>query len=332
MPTRIECVPRCGKAAVMFAVCLLASLCVMPASFAQSNADSIDLRPLWAEGQAATYEFTNLRESRSSLELPDRTVDTNFAIRSEGSVRWTVNRVNDDGSAECTMTLEWMAATLTLPDGQTMVNDTRKARGDEEVMHGLLKAMAGKPLAIKVGPDGMIVGVDGLKAMRDAADDADMVPDERDFNETATELAVLAGVPVSIGIGDDWSVDHVWNFGIVGMDIGTLEQRWSYTLDGVETIGGVPVAVVRGEADRIKLDPSAVAEQQPEGMPDVSVRLTDSSATSQVLFDLTRQEAVGRYATLSATLAMRIPLPNGRTIQRTVTETIEGTTIRVAED
>ncbi|MEM1445568.1 MAG: DUF6263 family protein [Planctomycetota bacterium] len=307
-------------------------LAFTPSVCAEALEDTIDLRPRWTEGQAATFEFTNLRSSTSSLALPDRNIDTEFAIRSEGQVRWEVQRVNDDGSAECEMTLEWMSATLTLPDGETLTNDTRKGSGDDETMHGLLKAMAGKRLKIEVAPDGTIASVDGIKAIRDAADDAEMVPDERDFNETATELAVLAGVPEPMSVGGDWSVDQVWNFGIVGMDIGSLEQSWTYTLEGVEEIEGVPVAVVRGATDRIKLDASAVAEQQPEGMPEVDVRLTDSEATSQVLFDLTRNEAVGRYATLSTTLDMRIPLPNGQTIRRSVTETIEGTTVRIQED
>ncbi|MEM8782951.1 MAG: DUF6263 family protein [Planctomycetota bacterium] len=299
---------------------------------AQTDQGGIDLRPRWTPGQAATFEFVNLRSSTSSLELPDRTIDADFEIRSEGQVRWVVDRVEEDGSARCTMTLEWMSATLVTPDGQTLTNDTRKGSGDDPTMHGLLKAMASKALTITVAADGTVTAVDGLKAMRDAADDAEMVPDEVDFNETATELAVISGVPGLIAVGDDWSVEHTWNYGIVGMDVGSLDQEWTYTLEGVETIEGVAVAVVRGEADRIKLDASAVAEQQPEGMPDIGVRLTDASATSQVLFDLSRREAVGRYGTLATTLELRIPLPNGQTIRRTVTETIEGTTVRMAEE
>ncbi|MEM7575921.1 MAG: DUF6263 family protein [Planctomycetota bacterium] len=314
------------------AVCLLLaySVFVTPA-YAQTVENGIELRPRWTPGQVATFEFTNVRDSRSSLQLPDRTIDTDFEIRSKGRVRWEVEKVNRDGSAQCVMTLKWMSAALTLPDGQTLENDTRKSRGDDETMHGLLKAMAGKPLKVEVASDGTIAEIEGLKAMRDAADDAEMVPDARDFKETATELAVLSGVPVSLPIGEGWSTDFVWNYGIVGMDVGALEQSWRYTLDGVETIEGVDVAVIRGEAQRIELDPSAVAEQQPEGMPDVSVRLADAEATQQVLFDLSRQEAVGRYATLKTTLELKIPLPNGQTIERSVTETIEGTTVRIAE-
>jgi hypothetical protein len=310
---------------------LLTAAWIPMAAVAQTEAEAVDLRPQWTPGQAATYTFSNVRTSESQVRFPDQTVEADFTIRSEGEVRWEVQRVNDDGSARGLMTLKWMTVEVTTPDGQTLKNDTRKATGDEPTMHALGKAMAGKPLTIHVAADGTVTKAEGIKAMRDDVDDPELVPDERDFIETATDLASLSGVPAAMVVGDDWSLEQTWNFGIIGMNIGSLDQDWEYTLQGVETIEGVPVAVIRGKCDRMRMDDSAVKDEMPPEAPPIRLRLTDAEATQQILFDLTRREAVGRFSTMATRVEMSIPLPNGQRIERTVSETIEGSTLRIAE-
>ncbi len=320
-----------GKPWAVFMLVLSALVASGSLAAAQDDADAIDLRPRWETGQTARYHFTNTRTSHSVVSFNGNTQETDMTVDSEGDVVWTVDEVKDNGDAVCTMTLDWMTASFT-GEGESAQNDSRKGSGDIPYVHDLLKAMTKKELKVHVNADGSIEKVEGIKAMRDAAEDADAIPDERDFLETATDLATVPFAPAAAVAGDSWEAEFEWNYGIVGMDVGSLTQGWEFTLAGTEDIGGVPVAIINGTSDGMKLDDSKAQDEMPPEAPPVKIKLADSEGTSNVIFDLSRHEAVGRTTALTTKLDIAIPLPNGQTIHRTVEETIVSQTLRVAEE
>ncbi len=67
------------------------------------------------------------------------------------------------------------------------------------------------------------------------------------------------------------------------------------------------------------------------GLP-VNVKLLEGSAESEVLFDLSRHEAVGRHSTAREKVRITVSLPVGRKFERTLTEDTVGQVIRLSEE
>lgn len=296
--------------------------CLTPAGLAQTAA--VNLRPKWEAGQTSRYHFTTTRVQDTTLSAAGRTRRVATTVESEGEVTWRVDRVNADGSYDCSMTLDWMTAGLTGPDGKTQENDSRRASGDTPPIHDLLEAMTGVTLSVSVAPDGRITGVDGVDQMRRDASNPDMVPQDLDFIESATDLATLAGAPAQLAIGGTWDAQFKWTH-----DLGFIHQEVTYRLTGVEPIAGIPVAMVIGTGSgRLEVDRS----QMPKDGPPIDIRLTSSEHQTQVMFDLVRHEAVGRNTVDSRVIdiTIRLPTPPGP-VTRHVEETISSQTLRVAE-
>lgn len=292
------------------------------------GAESYDLRPQWTAGQTARYEIWTSRTQRSIVSLADqkRTIDMNMV--SEGEVTWTVDKVKADGSAECTMTLDWLTLDYTPNGGETLKNDSRKGKGDVESVQALLKAMAGVPLKVSVASDGTVTRVDGTKTMAGklGADQKDLLPDELDFIETASDLATLITAPESIGVGKKWGTKLKWTWADAPFE-GYMHHDMNYTLTGVEELAGLPVAMVEGKSKlKLELDRSGL----PEGMPPSDVKLVKGELQTQVMFDLTRHEAVGRNSTQTTTIDFTIKMPNA-TISRRLEETLCGQALRIEE-
>src|SRR5690606_28530873 len=112
--------------------------------------------------------------------------------------------------ATCSMTLDWMTAVLTGADGERFRNDSRRGSGDAPPVHDLLRAMTGTALTVEVAADGQVARVGNVEAMRRRAQDASMVPEELDFIESATDLAVLAGAPAEVRPGGTWRASFRW--------------------------------------------------------------------------------------------------------------------------
>jgi len=293
---------------------------------------TVDLRPQWVEGQTARYEFWNQIEQAGQVKLDDKSQTSSNTIEVEGEVTWTVSQMNADGSSVNTMTLDWMKYTNTLTQGSAMVVDSRKsASGDAKPMHELISAMVGVGLTIEVAADGHVTGVKGLGQMKSKTSQPDFIPSALDFEETASDLAAIAYAPAPIevdgasGGGKKWEADFRWEH-----DLGKINQRWNYTLDRVEDIAGVPVAVVTG-VGQFKLD-AEEPEGRPADAPPVKVKLLEGNATSEVLFDLSRHEAVGRHAISREKVRITVSFPDGRQFERTLTESTVGQVIRLSED
>ncbi|MEO1235358.1 MAG: hypothetical protein AAFX76_01075 [Planctomycetota bacterium] len=315
----------------LIGLCFAVLLTAEPASPQPTeSAPAVDLRPLWTAGQASRYEFWNRFEQTIEQRLGDRSTTVTNVIEVEGEVTWTVDRVNPDGSSRCTMTLDWMTFASTPSEGEGTTADSRRsATADNKPMHELLTAMAGVPLKIDIAPDGHVVRVAGITQMKAKTSAPDFVPSELDFEETASDLASLAHAPpprgdAGVETGRTWKADFTWDH-----ELGTMDHDWRYTLDAVEDLSGLPVAVVTGTA-KLKLNPDL--SDAPPDAPPLNIRLLDGEATTRVLFDLTRHEAVGRHSTATERVRVTVSLPNGSKFERTMTDNSVGQVLRIEEN
>ncbi len=312
----------------LFTTCCLALLALSNPAHAQET-ESYDLRPQWEVGQTARYEVWSSRTQHATVSLAGQSRTTDLVMSSEGEITWTVDQVKADGSSVCTMTMDWLSLDYTPEDGKTLKNDSRKGSGDIEPYHALLKAMTGVPIKVSVGPDGTVTKVQGVKAISSKIkpDLKDMVPDDLDFIETATDLATLVAAPQAIEVGKKWKTDLKWTWSDSPFE-GYMHHDTSFTLTGIEDVAGIPIAVVDSRSKlKLELDRSDL----PEGMPPFDVKLVKGELLSQVMFDLTRREAVGRNAVQTTTIDVTIRMPNA-TISRRVEETLQGQSLRVEEE
>jgi uncharacterized protein DUF6263 len=312
---------------LMFMMLAVTSLAIAPLAPAQ-EAQTYNLRPQWTPGQTARYEVWTSRTQHATISLAGEKRTTDLQMTSEGEVTWTVDRVKADGSATCTMTLDWLALDYTPDGGKTLKNDSRKGSGDIEPFHALLKAMTGVPLKVSVAADGSVTKVDGFNAItsRIKSELKDMVPTELDFMETASDLATLIAVPDATGVGKKWDADVKWTWSDRPFE-GFMHHDMTFTLASVEDLAGLPVAVVDGKSKlRLELDRSKL----PEGMPPADAKLVKGTLQTQIMFDLTRHEAVGRNTIQNTTIDFSIRMPN-TTISRRLEETLQGQALRIEE-
>lgn len=296
---------------------------VLPSlALAQSPAEPVSLRPQWKAGQTSRYHFTTTREQRITMSAQGRTQNATTRIDSEGEVTWRVEQARPDGTFQCTMTLDWMTATLTGPDGSKQGADSRKDSSEVPPLHDLLKAMTGVPLGVTVAADGSITAVSNRSAMVAKAQTKENVPEDLDFIESATDLATLAAAPATSAPGSSWKTNFRWTH-----DLGHLTHDATFRFVGVEDVEGVPVAVINTTSKpKLELD----REQIPAGAP-IDIKMSSAQSTGQVLFDLTRHEAVGRTSEESRTFDMTVRLPQGTVTRKTV-ETVRSQTLRISEE
>ncbi len=325
---RLHTTARLKFPAVLIAVfCLLA---VMPWSQARADeAESYDLRPSWTPGQTSRYEVWSSRAQHATVTLAGQSRTIDITMVSEGEIIWTVDKVKSDGSATCTMTIDWLTLDYTPDDGKTLKNDSRKGKGDIEPFHALLKAMAGVPIKVTVGPDGTVTKVQGVKAVaaKIKSELKEMVPEDLDFIETATDLATLVAAPDSVAVGKNWKAGMKWTWSDAPFE-GYMHHDMAYTLSGIEQMAGLRIAVIDGRSKlKLELDRSDL----PEGMPPFDVKLIKGELQTQILFDLSRSEAVGRNSIQTTTIDVTIRMPNA-SITRRVEQTLQGQALRIEED
>ena len=310
----------------------LTAWCVLVLAISTAWADdaqTYDLRPQWTVGQTARYAIWTQRTQNISMTMAGQKRDAQIVMTSEGEVTWTVDQVKADGSSVCTMTLDWLAVELAADNGNTMKNDSRKGSGDVEAFHKMLKAMAGTPLKVTVAADGTVTKVKGVNAIssRMPADLKDMVPEELDFIETASELATVIAAPESAGPGTKWDTDLKWSWSDSPFE-GHLNYDMKFTFDGVEPLADVPVAVIDGQS-KIKLDVDR--SKVPEGMPPTDIKLVKGELQTQIMYDLTRHEAVGRHTVQNTTIDFVVSLPNNNKLNRRLVETLQSQSLRIEE-
>lgn len=301
----------------------LAMLLALLATPALAQHEPVNLQPHWREGQTARYDLWTQRSRETTMSMAGRTRTSNLTTTTTGELTWTVNRVHPSGGATCTMTLDWLAMVINPDEGQPQSNDSRKGSGDNPPIYNLLKAMAGVPITVEVNADGSIASVSGTDAIRRQVEMKELVPEDLDFIESASDMATIASAPEMAAIGESWKAAFRWSH-----EMGHLRHNMTYTLASVEEVAEIPVANVVGEGtlaldvDRSKLPPDS---------PPIDVRLIDGRVSTQIMFDLVRHEAVGRNSSQQTTIEVTVKLPQQSLTQRTV-ETIQGQTLRIEED
>lgn len=290
------------------------------------EAAPVDLRPLWQSGQTARYEFWTRLDQRARMTLGQRTQNVDAVQTFIGEMTWVVDRIKPDGGAVCRMTIDWIAivAERKGPDGVTTKTDTRKPPGDSPDLHEMLAAMSGVPVTVEVAPDGHVVKVSGTAAMRSKTKAPDLLPEDIDFEETASDLAAFAFAPSALAVGERFDARFRWSH-----ELGFMNQDWTYTLDHVETLHGIPVATITGKAKlRLDVDPRDL----PPGTPPISARLTDSSLNTEILFDLSRHEVLARTSREATSIVVTIKLPENQTFTRHLDQTMTSQLLRIAEE
>ncbi|MCE9592453.1 MAG: hypothetical protein K8S99_18255 [Planctomycetes bacterium] len=292
---------------------------------APAATEGINLRPRLVEGRRSRYSGWTLRQQNMSMSLngQSRTAATRMEVNSE--VTWTVDHVKSDGSASCTMTVDWLTVTLTGAEGETKSVDSRRSSGDPETLYRLAKALTGLPVKVEMAADGSVISATGAEAIKRRLGNDIPAPTDLDFMESATDLASIALAPAQAAIGTRWDASFAWSH-----EMGTLYQAMKYTVVSEEEVEGIPLATVTGRATlRLEVDPSKLP---PAGGPKVDVKLVRGTVDTQVMFDLQRGEAVGRNTTQQTLIEVKIHLPNNVTMQRTVDETLQGQALRISEE
>jgi hypothetical protein len=302
---------------------LFALVMALPAAAQDAQEPGVTLRPAWEAGQSALYEFWTQREQVATVNFRGREQQTTTTYASTGETRWTVDRVAPDGSAEATMTLLWIRVVITGNNGREMVNDTRRGSGDIPAYHDLLRSLTEVPLQVRVADDGTIEEVRGVDRIRASYRGEGEFPlTEADFRESATDLAIVPGPPERAKVGDDWKQSFDWNH-----ELGTLGQQVTYRLTGVEDVDGIGLATVTGKGKlRLSVDKSKFGQNA----GNVSARLIDGSFETQILYDLQRDEAVGRNSVQNETIELRMSFPQA-TINRRLVQRIQSQVLRIEE-
>lgn len=313
-----------------------ALLLPLPA-LAQDDADKpTSLRPTWQVGQSAGYEFWGRTVKQETATIMGRTQTEATTFVSEGKLAWTVDQVNADGSAACTMRLSSIKFTITAGEQEPMVIDSAKPSGQQPMFDELVAAMVGTPLTVRVNADGTIDAVQGIDEIANAAGqqarEADIVPDELDFIETASELATLLAAPAAATPGQTWNAKNTWNHDAVvpGTD---AQAKWdtTFTFDSLGQIAGVPIATIKTESD---IDLKVDLSQWPEGAPDIDIDIQNASGAGEILFDLSRSETAARNDKMSYTANITIapPADGMPPIKVVVKETSQSQLLRVSEE
>ena len=294
----------------------------------------IDLRPRFAAGRASRFETWSkqVRSITTFVNGQKRAESTSTSIITTG-MRWRVDSVQPDGSAQCTYTVEWVRMetqkTVGDDDGEEPgVVDTRQP--SDHPAFGFFKALTDSPLKANMRADGTVASIEGAEAIkaRMNEDESAFAPDALDWMEMVSDLATVPGAPAEAAPSGPWEHEASWNHDVMGQRVGRNIQKASFTLQGVESVSGIPVATITANGtQRLEADLSAL----PEGGQGLQVSLPEGRFTQQIMVDLQRHEVVGRHSTEAQTT--RIERAAGEvTVAQVIRELNVGQVLRVAEE
>jgi len=310
---------------------LLTTLLLTASTFADpdpgADPNPVNLQPQLTPGSTTRYHVWSLREQTETLDLDGDQQSYSTTFESQAEITWTIDRLDPDGSAQCTMTLDWISLDLTLPDGTVQHCDSRDAQGDNPILQQFIKANADAPIQTTVAPDGSILSVQGVDAIARQLPQGIPAPQDIDFLESASELATLPAAPLIADPGDQWNATFTWR-----RPLGQLRVNAVYQLDSVQEIEGVPIATISSTAD-LALEPDLDnLPQPPHGQQvDLDVQLLQGDMQSQIMFDLQRRQAVGRNATETRHTRVTVTMPD-QTLTRDIEESIHSQVLRIAEE
>jgi len=299
------------------------------------DAGSVNLRPVWQVGQTARYDYWSKTVKDETAEFLGKTQTKQTTFVSEGQILWVVDVVNEDGSSACTMKFEKMKFSMTVDDSPALVVDSENPSGENAVFESLIKAMTDTPLSVKVRADGSIESVEGVDELEAAAGkdarEADVIPEEIDFIETASEMATLIACPAQATSGQTWNTKNTWNHDSVVPGAKT-KSNWdtTFTFAGLGEIAGIPVATIKADAS---VDFDIDLSKMPQQTPGIDVQFGDAQAKGEILFDLSRHETVARNDSLKYQADVTIAPPNDKLppFKVKVIESSQSQLLRVSE-
>lgn len=297
-------------------------LCVVLCDTGSGQAETINLQPRFETGRAARYSLWSQRDSRMDVNFAGRQQTFERSTVVEGEATWTVERVHTDGSARCKLVLDWLAVTMTTPDGERIAADSRRGDGDVPGLDEAVTALTQTPLSYEVGPDAVIRRVDGLRDVQRKL--KDLPPDaftEADLMEIAYDLAIVGNAPSDARPGTRWRHELERSH-----ELGVFDVRMDYELAGTEWIAGQELAHLQGRG-QLRFE-----AKNDDGNTQVDVVLRDPTCEEQVMWDPHRGEVVGRNESRAYTLAMTIQVGDQQTVRQTLTETVQGQALRIAEE
>ena len=270
------------------------------------------LRPKWTAGQRSVYEVWSDRTRTEALVFNGRRRLVTMKIRSSGRISWRVDEVREDGSSRCTFTIDSLRIERETEGQDPVVADSEQAGGGAGagVLGDLVTAVAGVGVTVEVTPLGVVRSVTGVDAIRQRANNPEIVPSERDFRRMASELALLPAAPVSMAVGASWTKEDTWDGETIFPQLKSeVTSKLTTKLEAIGVMEGVPVATLSTTADLgLTLDPSEL----PPDAPPVTGRFNEPTVESDVFFDLDRREVVARNETTRVTITASFALPQGR--------------------
>lgn len=298
------------------------------------DSSEIRLAPGYVAGQETLYEFWTSRQTTMSIEpppgmnIPDDQRQFTSGIRTEGTARWAVESVNEDGSAVCVMTYERVKLIRVANDGSELVQDSDEGSGDDPILQELVSAVVDVPVTYSLNADGTVESVEGFEAIADKLSEQakGIAPDDKDFEETASRFAYLIAAPALAEVGATWSFDLSEEH-----EMGEMNTELVYELTGLETIESIKLATVVG-VGRMTLD--VELPDTPPNAPPVDVDQLKGEVTTEVIYDLTRGEAVGRNQVEHTIIEINIPIPTPQglsTFRRTMDQKVQSQLLRIEE-
>lgn len=288
---------------------------------ADSSTKTVDLRPHWHAGQQSTYKVNSILHQTQTVNMDGHSKKQTTIIALASKVVWKVDKANSDGSYECTLSRKWMSATITGPKGEKKVSDTRSGQDDIKPLYQVLKALTDNPLQVHIDADGTANGVTGLDNIKAQVKIKKFVPKKADVQRFVNTLAAVAAAPASANVEDNWQYNYT-----TPNRFGTISNQMQYTLKSVDKISGIKTATITGQGqisfnfDRSKL---------PKGAPPMDVSLQNSSYKSQIIYDFSRHEAVGRNISSSQTMNIDINLTADHTLHETLQRSGTRTILRI---
>ncbi|MEX2671827.1 MAG: DUF6263 family protein [Phycisphaeraceae bacterium] len=285
--------------------------------------DTLDLRPIWKEGQSARYRMTTTQTTLAEMQgIPDAQPQQTTTLF-EGELTWRVTRADENGGGEAEMTIDDLRMTITGPDGEQRSASPQSADEMMEPVQQMLTALVGRPISYVITADGNVDSVQGYDAIQRQAGEMGASMDERYFRNLGLDTLALVGGSQNMNVGSSWqsqqSSSH--QFGEITADV-------TYTLAGVEEPAGVPTVMIERTAS---LDLSPELPDLPPDGPEVAFQQLAGEANGFLMFDRSRNEVVGVFEkqVLSAEVSFITP---DRRMTQTMTETTDTEVLRIAEE
>lgn len=313
----------------IFAACLALALACLTAVAAPARAQAttadapaaaVALRPIWTEGQTSRYQTDTRRVTVMQIKGIGKPRKTIMDVQAKYT--WQVVKADPAGGGTCRLTVDEMKVVMT--DAQGKKHEVTATRAEKSLsgVQQLVKAMQNKPLTCQVASDGTISSTSGWQAIRTAAGDAGKNLSEADFIETATDLAVMPGVPASAMPGATWDKQFTWDH-----EVGKLSLDNTYKLLAVESIEGVPVAMVDRQSELdLTVDPKKLPDNQ-----NVTLRVTKADAAAKIMFDMSRNEVVGQYSVRALQFQMQLR-HEGRQFTQVIQQQLSTQVLRIEEE